>query len=193
MKKVVIIAGKAASGKDTLKRNLVSLFEKENILVNDIITCTTRPMREYEVNGQDYNFYTNQEMTEKLLNGELAEAVIFNDWVYGTEHEAIKEGYVNLGVFNLAGTEALQEDSTLETMVIYLDVAPDIRLIRYLQRDAMDDEKIQEMFRRYKADEEDFLDVEDIADWIIKPKPTAHPKEVAGEVFHLIKKEFDIC
>ena len=83
MTKVIILAGKAGSGKDTLKRLLVQYMEQDGMQINNIITSTTRDKRANEVDGVDYYFYTSEQMTEKLLNDELAEAVVFNGWVYG--------------------------------------------------------------------------------------------------------------
>lgn len=193
MKDIIVIAGKAASGKDTLKQNLLEIFKQENIEINNIITCTTRPKREYEVNGKDYNFYTSEVMTEKILLGELAEAIVFNSWVYGTEYKALSSNHPNLGVFNPSGIEAFKQDSSLNVFTIYLDVDAQTRLIRYLQRERnMGSEKIEEMFRRYRADEEDFDGVEELADEIVTVDPNNTSMETAWVVYDIIKKKFDI-
>ena len=181
MTKVIILAGKAGSGKDTLKRLLIQYMEQDGMQINNIITSTTRDKRANEVDGVDYYFYTSEQMTEKLLNDELAEAVVFNGWVYATEYKALSKDKINVGIYNLAGAEAL-------THIIYLDVEDSVRLIRYLDRDEMTKDKIREMFRRYEADEQDFEDVEDIATHIFKPDVKASPEANAKELLSLVKE-----
>lgn len=188
MTKVVILAGKAGSGKDTLKRLLVQYMEQDGMQINNIITSTTRDKRANEVDGVDYYFYTSEQMTEKLLNDELAEAVVFNGWVYATEYKVLSKDKINVGIYNLAGAEALAQNPELETYIIYLDVEDSVRLIRYLDRDEMTKDKIREMFRRYEADEQDFEDVEDIATHIFKPDVKASPEVNAKELLSLVKE-----
>ena len=53
--KILALFGPSGSGKDTLAKILTT---QENI--NEIISCTTRPMREYEQDGVDYHFLTVQ-------------------------------------------------------------------------------------------------------------------------------------
>ena len=186
MTKVIILAGKAGSGKDTLKRLLVQYMEQDGMQINNIITSTTRDKRAHEVDGVDYYFYTSAQMTDKLLNDELAEAVVFNGWVYATEYKALSRDKINVGIYNLA--EALAQNPGLETHIIYLDVEDSVRLIRYLDRDEMTKDKIREMFRRYEADEQDFEDVKDIATHIFKPNVKASPEANAKELLSLVKE-----
>ena len=54
MTKVIILAGKAGSGKDTLKLLLVQYMEQDGMQINNIITSTTRDKRANEVDGVDY-------------------------------------------------------------------------------------------------------------------------------------------
>ena len=108
MKNILILCGKAASGKDTLKRYIVEALELSGIEFNNVVNTTTRPPREGEVDGVNYHFCSAEEMTKKILNDEMAEAVLFNDWVYGTENKALSEDKLNVGIFNLEGIEALR-------------------------------------------------------------------------------------
>ena len=54
--KILAIMGKAGSGKDTIVRKII----KKNLIPNavPIVSCTTRPPRDYEVDGKDYHFIT---------------------------------------------------------------------------------------------------------------------------------------
>ena len=191
MKNILILCGKAASGKDTLKRYIVEALELSGIEFNNVINTTTRPPREGEVDGVNYHFCSAEEMTKKILNDEMAEAVLFNDWVYGTENKALSEDKLNVGIFNLEGIEALRQNPNHNIFAVYLDVEDSVRLIRYLNRENMTKEKINEMFRRYKADEIDFADVDDLVDYKLTIEDNENKMVVADRVLRMAFENFE--
>lgn len=158
MYKVIALIGKAGAGKDTILKyikynNIASKY------INIIISCTTRPKRDYEVDGKDYYFLTHEEFSKKLIEDEILEAAFFNEWCYGTPIEALREDKVNIGVFNPAGIEALKtHKNMIDLEVFYIDAIDKVRLIRQLEREQKPD--IEEIYRRYKADFEDFYDLD---------------------------------
>ncbi len=192
MKNILILCGKAASGKDTLKRYIVEALELSGIEFNNVVNTTTRPPREGEVDGVNYHFCSAEEMTKKILNDEMAEAVLFNDWVYGTENKALSEDKLNVGIFNLEGIEALRQNPNHNIFAVYLDVEDSVRLIRYLNRENMTKEKINEMFRRYKADEIDFADVDDLVDYKLTIEDNENKMVVADRVLRMALENFEI-
>lgn len=192
MKNILILCGKAASGKDTLKRYIVEALELSGIEFNNVVNTTTRPPREGEVDGVNYHFCSAEEMTKKILNDEMAEAVLFNDWVYGTENKALSEDKLNVGIFNLEGIEALRQNPNHNIFAVYLDVKDSVRLIRYLNRENMTKEKINEMFRRYKADEIDFADVDDLVDYKLTIEDNENKMVVADRVLRMAFENFEI-
>ena len=192
MKNILILCGKAASGKDTLKRYIVEALELSGIEFNNVVNTTTRPPREGEVDGVNYHFCSAEEMTKKILNDEMAEAVLFNDWVYGTENKALSEDKLNVGIFNLEGIEALRQNPNHNIFAVYLDVEDSVRLIRYLNRENMTKEKINEKFRRYKADEIDFADVDDLIDYKLTIEDNENKMVVADRVLRMAFENFEI-
>lgn len=192
MKNILILCGKAASGKDTLKKYIVRALELSGIEFNNVVNTTTRPPREGEVDGVNYHFCSAEEMTKKILNDEMAEAVLFNDWVYGTENKALSEDKLNVGIFNLEGIEALRQNPNHNIFAVYLDVEDSVRLIRYLNRENMTKEKINEMFRRYKADEIDFADVDDLVDYKLTMEDNENKMVVADRVLRMAFENFEI-
>ena len=76
--KRIVLVGKAASGKDHLRKRYESRGFKY------AVTYTTRPPREGEVNGKDYHFITEDDSKVLIESGFFYEYVIFNGWVYGT-------------------------------------------------------------------------------------------------------------
>lgn len=154
---IIAICGKAGAGKDTLLRK-VTRSARTAVFLHEIVSCTTRPPREGEVDGVNYHFMTNEEFAQKILKGEMLEATIFNDWCYGTALQSLDVNKVNIGVFNPEGIETLLEDPRINLRVYYVDVPGKERLIRQLNREESPD--INEIIRRYKADEEDFMDLD---------------------------------
>ena len=75
MFKIIALIGEAGSGKDSVMQNIL---KKRPLAFNEIISCTTRPMREGEAEGVNYFYLTPEEFASKVLNGEMLEATSFN-------------------------------------------------------------------------------------------------------------------
>lgn len=148
--KVIALFGPAGSGKDYLLHEIMKVDSN----LHEIVSCTTRPKREGEINGVNYYFLTNQEFYNKVDNGDMLEAVCFNDWWYGTPIDALDEHFINIGVFNIEGIRCMLEDSRLEIYPVAVTARAKTRLIRQLTRE--ENPNIREIFRRYDADERDF-------------------------------------
>lgn len=147
--KVIALFGKSASGKDTIQKWITSHYD-----VKEIVSCTTRPKRDYEKEGKDYFFLTVEQFTQKVLDGSMLEATEFNNWFYGTPIEGLDAEMLNVGVFNPAGIEALLSDSRIDVMPIYVLASDKVRLLRSLNREEKPD--CHEICRRFFTDEKDF-------------------------------------
>lgn len=153
--KIVALYGKAGAGKD---RFLQEIMKNEPGLCHEIVSCTTRPPREGEINGVNYHFLTVEEFTRKVLNGDMLEATEFRGWFYGTALDALRPDIVNIGVFNTAGLQALIDDPRLEVLCVRIEADDKVRLMRQLQREKNPD--CAEICRRFFADETDFKEWE---------------------------------
>lgn len=151
--KIIALFGESGAGKDTIQQWIVSYLPG----TKSIVSCTTRPKRDYEVEGKDYHFLTNEEFATKVLDGTMLEATSFNGWHYGTPIEELSETDVNIGVFNIQGIECLLGDSRLEVMPVYVFVPDKTRLIRALERER--NPNCMEICRRFQTDNADFADV----------------------------------
>lgn len=154
--KIIALIGEAGTGKDTLMKSILKSSPNN---FNEIISCTTRPMREGESNGINYYYLTPEEFTYKILNHEMLETTKFNDWFYGTSINSLKPNALNIGVFNPNGIRTLLLNSELVEIIVFkINCSDKIRLIRQLNREKNPD--IEEIIRRYKTDKDDFSDLE---------------------------------
>ena len=158
MYKIVTISGKAGAGKDTILQSLLKALQEDpnGPQVHEIISCTTRPPREGEVDGKNYYFLTHEEFVKRVDEDRMLEATIFNDWCYGTCIDYLREDIVNIGVFNPTGVDSLMDDYEVEVFPILVEASDKTRFIRQLNRE--NNPNVKEIIRRYFADEEDFDD-----------------------------------
>lgn len=147
--KIIAICGKSASGKDTLLHMIM-----DNTTLHEIVSCTTRPPREGEVNGVNYFFMTIEEFAHKSDQGEMLEVSHFRDWHYGTSLNGLNPDKINVGVFNPEGIISLMKDNRVDLYVVLVQASNKCRLIRSLRREINPD--VDEIIRRYLADKEDF-------------------------------------
>lgn len=176
---IIAIMGKAGSGKDTLMQAL--LDESEFLTAKPIISCTTRPIRDNEQDGVNYHYLTKEQFTEQILNGEMLEATVFNDWCYGTSLKNLTENVLNIGVFNPEGVGLLRENKNIDLTVIYVEATDKTRLLRQLNREK--DPDCHEIVRRFGADELDFTEEE-----INYIKPDVFVTNNEGADIHRISK-----
>jgi guanylate kinase len=143
-KKRVILCGRAASGKDYLRKLLQEAGLKYQI------SYTTRPPRQNEIHGIDYFFLSEPTFKEMIDKGEFYEYVVFNSWYYGTS----KEQFYSTGsvfIMTPAGLSHLSDNDRDESLVIYLDMPESIRRVRIAERNDADSVE-----RRIIADNKDF-------------------------------------
>lgn len=156
--KIVALFGKSGAGKTYLKDNILKFDKGARHILHNIITTTTRPIREGEENGKDYHFISASEFTKKIYNDEIIEAALFNDWAYGTQVSALVEDKVNIGCFSPTAIENLIADPRCIVMPFYLSAPDRVRLQRCLSREGNPD--CAEICRRFLADKKDFDDFE---------------------------------
>lgn len=147
---LIAIIGEAGTGKDTLLNEVY----KENPQVHKIISCTTRPKRDYEVNNIDYIFLTEEEFLYKIRVGDMLEYANFNNWYYGTALDGLNKNKINIGVFNMEGVCSLLRQKDINLIIYRLVVSKKERLLRQLNREQNPD--VDEIVRRYNYDLLDF-------------------------------------
>lgn len=151
--KVIAICGKSASGKDTYLQQVLNYLGDK---VHEIISHTTRPPREGEIDGENYYFITEEDFTTKLANNEMLEWTTYRNWYYGTAIEALDKDKINIGVFNRKGIDSLSNRENIDLFVVLMLAGGKTRLLRSLNREEFPD--VDEIVRRYQADEEEWKD-----------------------------------
>ena len=155
MYKIIALIGEAGCGKDTIMKQVLAAAPDR---FNEIISCTTRPPREGEIDGVNYFFMDAEEFAYKVLNYEMIEATSFNDWFYGTSYDTLRSDVPNIGVFNPDGIRALQGRPDIDLTVYRVVCSDKTRLLRQLNRE--EHPNVDEIVRRYKTDKDDFCDLE---------------------------------
>lgn len=150
----IIIVGKAGSGKDYLKNKFVARGFKR------AISHTTRPMREGEVEGVDYEFISEAEFIGYIHM--FYEHKQFNSWYYGTALYVWKTA--EIFIMTPAGIADIDPIDRKDCMVIYLDIPLAVRRGRLLGRSDADS-----IDRRIAADEADFACFKDFDVRITNP------------------------
>lgn len=81
-KRVIVIGGPTGSGESTITNALVAQFPNFTRLV----TATTRPMREGEVDGVDYYFFSKEKFLREIESGNILEHTYISnrDIYYGS-------------------------------------------------------------------------------------------------------------
>lgn len=153
--KIIALCGKAGSGKDTILRHIVSSAPEK---YNEIISCTTRPKREGEVEGVNYFYLTDTEFQNLETTGQMLETTEFNGWHYGTGIMSLSNDKINVGVFNPAGLRTLRLNDAIDLDIFYITAPDKTRLIRQLDRET--NPNCQEICRRYFTDKDDFCNLE---------------------------------
>lgn len=140
---LIIITGRTAAGKDTIKAVLLEKYPK----LKRVITTTSRKMREGEKNGTDYFFISRDEFEKKIKNGQFLEYVEYGGNLYGTTRSELKHSLADHDVLwkidpSRAGEIRDLGEINKQIMVIYLNVSDDVVLKRLKQR-GLTEEEIQ--------------------------------------------------
>ena len=161
MGKIFCVMGKSASGKDTIYRELLA---HKDLSLHRVIPYTTRPIRDGEVDGDNYFFCTEEQVQELQNAGKIIELrtyeTVYGPWKYFT----VDDGQFDQQTGDCLMIGTLETYAKLRTcfgeervVPIYIEVEDGERLIRAISREKQQEKpKYEEMCRRFLADAADF-------------------------------------
>ena len=85
---LLLVSGPAGSGKTTLCDRMTAAFPQN---IRRVVTCTTRPPRGTEKNGEDYFFLSHEEFERGIAAGDFLEYARVHSNRYGTRHAQVRE------------------------------------------------------------------------------------------------------
>jgi guanylate kinase len=152
---LILICGPAGSGKSVL----IKYLEERYPHISKAVSCTTRPMRPGEVEGEIYYFVDEKTFKEKIDNGE------FLEWIqqdggkyYGTLKSEILspliEGKIVLREVEMKGVKAIRSIIPDDAMtVIFVDAGEWENLRERIQaRAPITGEELQHRKERYERE-----------------------------------------
>lgn len=149
---IFCLIGKSASGKSTIEH----LLQEKGL--KRIISTTSRPPREREVNGVDYHYVTDEEFKTFDRNGEMLESTEYRGWHYGIRLSDIDLDENSVVAVEPCGFRQMKQKLGDKVVGIYLYINDKERLIRALNREINPD--VDEIVRRFISDKELFKDIE---------------------------------
>ena len=122
-----------------------------------VVSYTTRPKRENEVEGRDYYYMSENDFFELTKIGSMYEYSLHH-WWYGTGVNSYDKDKINIAVLNPEGIRNLIDDSRFNIKVYWVRAADKTRLLRQLNREEWPN--CDEIIRRYGTDKEDFENID---------------------------------
>jgi guanylate kinase len=131
---VVVISGPGGVGKDTLIEQLLARDPR----LRYSVSYTTRPRRDYEVDGEHYSFVDRAAFRRLLAEGELLEHATINGHLYGTSgrrlDEARADGHDVIVKIDVHGAEQMRRKRPEAVYIFIKPPSMDELLRRRIER-----------------------------------------------------------
>ena len=185
--KLFLILGKSASGKTTILNDVLSKLEIPLLLSN-----TTRPKRDNEIDGIDYNFVTMSDFDTDYKNEDILEYDVFRidsirqSWVYYTKKSDLSlDTTSQIKIVSPTGLAQLMSNKELKNNIvsIYIESSDRLRKKRYLTRSISPDS----MNDRFERDNQAFQHL--FTDYIIINDENTSIHEASNQLIDIIEKE----
>ena len=153
---VIVLMGKSCCGKDCVRREL------ERWGYNNIVSYTSRPIRENEVDGIDYNFVNRGQFEKMIMTEQMIEYRTYNTlfngnpdtWYYGLRKEKLDFSNKHVVILDLDGVENfIKYYGRKNCFIVYMCCPREERKRRAIERGSFD---ITEWKRRLIDDDKAF-------------------------------------
>lgn len=136
---LIVISGASGSGKDSVVRALLKRTQSQPCPFHFVVTATSRPKRENEVNGVDYVFVSDEEFQAMIDNCELIEyAVVYGQYKgVPTKHlkqalKAMEHGQDVLMRLDVQGARTIRQMHP-EALLIFISTSSQQELLERLR------------------------------------------------------------
>lgn len=164
--KLIALVGCSASGKDTVLNMMIKDYN-----LKPVVSHTTRPMREGEVQDREYHFTEIEYFLNKSLKQEFIEIreyeTVDGTWYYGLHESEIDESSDNayVVIVDVGGFFELKKRFGERVVGIYIDCPLQDRLARSFNREPnLDFDGMKEILRRQLSDMEEIESQKDTFD-----------------------------
>ena len=185
---LVLLAGVAGAGKNTVQRELMK--RNKNIVASP--SYTTREQRPGDIPGETYNFVSKEEFESMIEKGEFYEYDVHHNNYYGTSKkilsDKVKEGKVIVKDIDVNGVENLVKllKNDVKIVTIFLRVPKNILIERLKNRvDKPSEDEIEMRISRLEYEESKMGEY----DYMIKNNSLEKTVEVIEQI---IKSEYNI-
>jgi guanylate kinase len=150
-KQIIVIEGPSGAGKDSTINELIRLYENK---FEKIISLSTRPMRDYEKQGDPYYFVSDSEFDKMVKSGDIFEWTSRHGTKRGMSEKYIKKilnaGKIALKDCDIVGVNALKSKFGDAVLSLFLKVPKEITKQRMRKRGDKESD-IQERLKNYET------------------------------------------
>jgi guanylate kinase len=148
-KRIVVIEGPSGAGKDSIMRELMTRYKNK---FAKIISLSTRPMRDYEVQGDPYYFVTESEFDNMVESGDVFEWTSRHGTQRGMSEKYINQilnsGKIAMKDCDIIGVNALKE--RFENVLTIFITAPKEETARRMRERGDSEEDIIKRLKNYE-------------------------------------------
>jgi guanylate kinase len=129
---LIVISGPSGTGKDTVMQRM----QERGLPFHFVVTATTRPKRENEIQGQDYFFVTKDEFARMIDEDELIEhAIVYGDYK-GIPKQQVREALASgkdvVMRVDVQGAESVRKMAP-EALLIFITTDSEEELVHRLE------------------------------------------------------------
>jgi guanylate kinase len=178
----LVLSSPSGGGKSTIKDEIL----KSDKRFDFSITATTRPKRDYEVDGRDYYFVSEEEFDRMIKNDEFIEWAEVHRYRYGTPKSSllkiIEENKIPIMTIDVVGALNVKKIFPKAVLIFLLPPNPQVMIERLKKRGESDEEikirintAVKELEYSYRFD---YLVVNDVI------------KDCVNEIINIVNAEF---
>ncbi|MGL5766830.1 MAG: hypothetical protein ACRCX8_14425 [Sarcina sp.] len=146
--RIVVLIGRSGCGKDFFMKKLIG-----ELIIKPVVTYTSRPKRDGELNGKDYYFVTKEEFDKMVKDNDFIEHISYNtihgEWSYGTHQNSFQNDEVDhIVILDYKGYLKVRKMYPKRVIGFMIHLDKEVRKVNYIERGG----SIEEFERREHDD-----------------------------------------